>query len=372
MRRAAQKRNQCQRDGGGGERAELNQNAVIVLQCLSTFYIRDAYSLSTLAFRMVSDYTGLSLSRVSRVLCYLARHGYVALAAATGQAARLDACTWEERSHNCARKRYYAYFVSNAPACLRDEDCLRPVAPGCCYVNIPDKITGCSVTVASNFDGVYNTYTSRDDCCPPPVPEPLEYIFEPKECICEGESAATNLWFLRSAFCPEGAGLVLFRRQLLVLYTTGYKGSCGMDVADYGSCILICMNDQVLQQECATDLIAYRSPPMHERDECLEIFHTLSGIQFMLDPAYGVAHYGGETAGASRLYRERGCTVCGTRIVELSFPGSGRSQPRHDPYCALEPRMPPLSCPSAAPPPSWTDEYNAPLQQQDEEIIVAQ
>jgi len=337
--RLAQKRPQ----GGRGERAELNLDAVRVLQCLSTFYIVDAYSLSTLAFRMISDYTGLSLARVSRVVCYLARQGYVSLAA-DGHAARLDPCTWEERSCNCSRKRYFAYFVSNAPACLRDEDCLQPVPTCCCILRIPDKITGCSVTVASNFDGVYNTYTSREDCCPPPAPEPLEYIFEPRVCICEGEPASMNLWFLQSAFCPEP--LVLFRRELLVLYSTGFQGSSGMDIADHGSCVLICMNDQILQQECAADLIAYRCPPTHGQDECLQIFHTLSGIQFMLDPAYGVAHYGGEGAGASRLYRERGRTACGTRLIELSFSGSGRAQPRHDPCCALEPCFPP-SCPGA-------------------------
>ena len=191
---------------------------IAVLQCLSTFYVKDAFSLSTVAYRMISDYTGLSLTITQTLVLYLASHGYVSLSAC-GEAARLDPITWQERSHSCTRKLYFAYFVSNAPACMRDKNSLMPLAPHCPRVYLPEQVEGCcSVTVASNFNDVYNTYTNRESCCRPPLPEPTEDIFDSLECICPSTSAMQNLWYLRSGFSPDA--LLLFRRQLLVLYGT--------------------------------------------------------------------------------------------------------------------------------------------------------
>ena len=313
------------------DRQELNLHCVQILQCLSTFYIEDAYGLSTIAYAMIADYTNISRGRVEKLMCYLANRGYVALNGGN-DAGRLDPVTWEERSFRCSTKRYFAYFVENAPACLRDEDCLRALPDCCCVVPVPDRINGCSVTLATNFNGVYNTQVNRDSCCPPPDPEPREFIFEPRLCLCPGELPSTNLWFMQSAFCNEI--VLLFRRQLLVLYTTGVGGKTGMDLVDQGGCLLLCLHDQVLGEEEAADLIAYPCES-DSVDACTRTFRTLSGCSVVLDTQYGIAHYGLDTGGCSRLYRNRGVVACGTEIVELAFAGSGASRPRHDPRCAL-------------------------------------
>jgi hypothetical protein len=308
------------------DRREFNLQCVQILQCLSTFYVPDADVLSTIAFDMVADYTDISRGRVAKLMCYLANRGYVSLAA-SGDAGRLDPVTWEERSFRCSTKRYFAYFVENAPTCLRDEDSLRAVRNGCCLVPIPDRITGCSVTLATSFNGVYDTQTSRDSCSPVQAPEPREFIFEPRLCLCLGELPSANLWYMQSAFCPEA----LFRRQLLVMYNGGRDGKTGMQLADQGGCLLLCMHDQVLREEGAADLIAHPC----DAEEGTRSFRTLSGCTVVLDERYGIAHYGSDTGGCSRLYRERGVLACGTEIVELAFASSGTSRPRHDPKCVV-------------------------------------
>jgi hypothetical protein len=291
--------------------------------------VPEAFLLSFVAFRMISDFTGLSLPRTVEIVRYLDRKGYLTVAAA-GESARLDPDRWEAASHHCSVKRYFAYYVAKAPPCLRDEDAQLPASPCCAYIQPPDRFTGCSVTVASYFDGVYNTYTNRESCCPPRPPDPIEILFEPRLCLCDHEGVMSNMWFLQSAFFPSGH--VLFRRQLLQLYLTGVEGKSGADLLENGCFVLLCMSDEAIADETAADLIAQECPCAS--GECVQVLTTLSGRKVTLDAAYGVAHYGTSVAESPRLYRERG-TAGPTRIVVLGAAGSGASQPRHDPCCAL-------------------------------------
>ena len=293
---------------------------IAVLQCLSTFYVKDAFSLSTISYRMISDYTGLSMSTVQYLISYLSAHGYVDIAACTG-AVRLDPDTWFERSSRCTRKLYFAYFVSNAPACLRDKNSLVPQSRDCPIVLLPDYVEGCcSVTVASNFNAVYNTYTNRESCCRAPPPDPIEYIFEPKECLCDSTTPMQNLWYLRSV-CSRDL-IILFRRQLLVLYGSGYNGTKGSDFVDNGNCICILLNDHVIDHEESVDLLAF--PECEKtRDANWESYKMFNGCDLFLDTASGIAYVGNYCPYKARLYHERGTTGCGTRFIEVNIEGSG-------------------------------------------------
>ena len=312
------------------DRSAGQLDSVRVLQCLSTFFVPGAFLLSFVAYRMISDFTGLSLPRTVEIVRHLDRKGYLTVAAA-GESARLDPDRWEAESRHCSLKRYFAHFVAKSPVCLRDEDAQLPASPCCAYIQRPDRFTGCSVTVASYFDGVYNTYANRESCCPARPPSPIEVLFEPRLCVCDHESVMSNMWFLQSAFYPSA--LVLFRQQLLRLYLTGVEGKSGADLVENSCFVLLCINDDAIGDEEAADLISVESP-CHS-GECVQVFTTLSGHKVTLDAAYGIAHYGKGVSECPRLYRERG-TVGPTRIVELGAAGSGASQPRHDPYCALQ------------------------------------
>lgn len=299
---------------------------VLVLQCLSTFFVPGSDELSMVAFRMISDYTNLSLARVSRTLERLAKQGYVAIWESV-DAARLDPETWAQRSEG-HRMFFYAYFVSQAPRELRDRDSLQPVWPCSCPVVFPERDPGCSTTVATNFDGVYNSITNREFCCRPAPADPREFIFEARLCVHRGEPTSVNLWYLASAFADDP--LLLFRRQLLVLYSTGCGGHNGMDLADTSKYLVICMNDVVLDDEKSEDLLAVACEPPrqpHDRGGCLRCFRTLSGITLTLDSLYGVAYYG---CSEMRLYQERGHAACGAEIVELAGAGTGCQAKHHD------------------------------------------
>lgn len=84
-----------------------------------------------------------------------------------------------------------------------------------------------------------------------------------------------------------------------------------------GGCALLLLNDQALENERSVDLVAYRRSPGASDSECFQIYETVSGTRFTLDPVDGVAHFGKDT----RLYAERG-TCCGVQLIELSFAGS--------------------------------------------------
>ena len=315
---------------------QASREVVLVLQCLSTFFVPGSDELSMVAFRMVSDYTNLSLSRVQNVLRRLEQQGYVAIWDRI-EAARLDPDTWERRAAG-QRMFFYAYFVSHAPQALRDRDSLQPVWPCSCPVDFPERDPGCSTTVATNFDGVYNSITNREFCCPPPRTDPREFIFEARLCVCPDESVALNLWYLASAFADDP--LILFRRELLVLYSSGCDGRSGMDWAEAGQHLVICMNDVVLEDESSEALLAVAcEPPRQEgHRDCLRCFRTLSGLTLTLDSLYGVAYYG---SSAARLYQERGRAACGAEIVELAGAGTGCHSKRHDALATVRGCCPP-------------------------------
>ena len=319
-------------------------DCIRILQCLSSFYVEGAEALSIISFQMISEYTNILRTRVAVLMSFLALRGYVALAP-DQNAGRLDSVTWEERSYRCSTMRYFAYFVENAPRCMRDKDSLRAVPPGCGAVHVPDSATtGCSLTVASNFNGVFTGYNSElDHCLPLERSPPIEYKFEPTLCLNHMEGPETNLWYLLSAFYQQG-GEVLFRRELLVLYSSGTGGRTGMDIVNQGGCILLCMNDEILSDEQAVDLIVSKgaqadcsddvaADPSHDcQCPSPRTFRTLGGSSVVLDAYYGVAHY----AGKSRLYRERGLLRLGTEIIELASADSGNHRPRHDPRCVVD------------------------------------
>lgn len=314
---------------GAHAREKLRLDCILILQCLSTFYIKDAFSLSTVPIRMVSEYTGLSENIVQDLAEYLAHRGYASFSDDRA-GVRLDPLLWEDLSDRCSRKRYFAYFVSNAPQCLRDKDSLQPIFPGCVHIPFPfgDDQGCCSTTVATNFNGVYNTFTNRESCCPPLPPEPLELLFVPRDCVDASQLPMLSLWYLRSAFAEDP--ILLFRRQLGVLYSTGYQGCKGADYVNRGDCMCVLMNDQVLYMEQSVDMLA-RASPQHAQQECLEIYTFFSGTQIVLDRAYGIAYIGDEAPECARLYRERGVGSTGTRFVEVGPRGSGSTQLRHDP-----------------------------------------
>jgi hypothetical protein len=293
------------RRADAAQRAEFTLQCIHVLQCLSTFFQDESHVLSTLAFRMISDYTELSLSIVSRVMRFLAARNYVALSA-DGRAGRLDPYSWEERSRNGSGKRYFAYFVANAPSCLRDEDSLRAACPGACFVPTPEYTGG--VTIAPSFGGVDNGF------CPSLPPAPVENIFVNRIHVCPEDTGMVNLWYLKSAFYPEQS--VLFRLQMQLLYLGGRDGQDCADMVERGDCVLLCISDQTLESESALDCIAFPSEVAS-----LENFRTLSGHDLELAPALGTARFGAGDSRCRKLYRERGTTACGVRIIEL-HPGS--------------------------------------------------
>ena len=134
---------------------------------------------------------------------------------------------------------------------------------------------------------------------------------------------------LHSVFCEDV--MLLFRRQLLVLYGTGYCGIKGSDVVDGGDCICVLMNDQVLKSEESVDLLAHADRECSPGDACLETYRLYNGRELLLDPARGVAYVGNDRPGAGRIYKERGVTDCGTRFIEVERAGSEMVQLRHDP-----------------------------------------
>ena len=293
--------------------AELRLQCIRVLQALSTFYIKESFGRSTIAFRMISDYTGLSLPRTAHVMRYLAHRGLVALSA-YADAGRLDPLSWQKRGR-CA---YFAHFVANAPEGLRDENSLRALAPGCCSVRLPEYYTGCSTTVASNFNGVYNTFTSHDDCDLTPSVDLQERLFVPRLQVDQRETAMYNLWFLVSSLTPT----LLFRRELLILYSTGHDASSGADIAERGPLALLLLNDEALQEEKSVDLIAY---------ECLRdfaddgycVYETLGGSRFTLEGLTGIARFDEYV----RRYAERGVCRCGVRLIEMSSRTDSHARP---------------------------------------------
>lgn len=284
-----------------------------LLQCLSTFHDPHSYSRSTIALRMLAEYTGLSLCDVEALIEHLASYGYVAVSPC-GRAARLDVEAW--RCFSSPRKTYYAYFVANAPAELRDRQSLQPARAGC-YVH-PRDDGGCSTTVATTFDGVYNTHTSRESCCPPEEPEPVELVFEDRLCLCPKDSAVVNLWYLRSAF-----GSALFRRLLLALYLTGQDGRAGVELLRQDA-LLLCMSDDVFEDDDTTDLIVRG----RGHDCGVQTYCSLGGRRVVLDADCGLAYLGTESAG--RIYRERGCAG-GVRLVELAA-----AQRVRNPHAAID------------------------------------
>jgi hypothetical protein len=275
---------------------ESRLERIRVLQCLSTFYVKDFFTRSTLAFRMIGDYTGLSPPGVARVMRALAQKGLVALSA-NADAGRLDPSTWRKTG----RGSYFAHFVANAPEALRDENSLRAVADGCCRVRRPEYYAGCSTTVATAFNGVFAAYGERADS----APEPQERLFVPRPQVDERETAMPNLWFLASALTPS----LLFLRELLVLYTTGYGGSSGADIAERGRLALLLLNDEALEEEQSEDLIA------HERcDEVgCRVYETLGGARFKLE-LDGTARFDGYV----RRYVDRGACLRAVQLIEMS------------------------------------------------------
>lgn len=281
------------------------EDEIRVLQCLSTFFISSSRRESTLALRHISEFTGFSLGRIKKLICSLDERGYVH---ATAHGASLDPEKWWERSDG-VRMRRLAYYVAHAPEQLRGDDALQPLAKGCPWIPPPEP--GCSVTITSNFTSVYSGEVARTDCCPPPTKPPIELLFERSCCVAE-LPASENLWFLGSAFNPG-----LFRRELFVLYSTGCDGRLGCDEVDGGGydVLLVLLSDAVLARLCldvhSSDLIAVRR-------QCgdVQIYETLSGKQLSLDPVNGRAHY--ELLDVPQVYKDRGRSVTGVRLVELS------------------------------------------------------
>ena len=165
---------------------------VVILQCLSTFYDATSEANSTIAFAMISSYVDLSTDTVTHLLLRMEEQGYVAVYAEK-RGARLDPQKWKQMSDNCSRLRTLAYYVSNAPPCLRDDDSLQPHDPRCCYVPQREVRTGCATTATSNFNGVYNTFTNTELCCPPPGDPPLELVFVPRCCADAQDRCSRNL-----------------------------------------------------------------------------------------------------------------------------------------------------------------------------------
>lgn len=296
------------------DKEQRRLGCILVLQCLSTFYTSNSFRLSTIAFRMISDYTGLSLDVTQKLLDFLSQHGYVALST-SDDSARLDPLTWEKESNQCSRKLYYAYFVSNAPSCMRNIYSLQPTYPNCPRVNLPEPDDDCcSVTIASNFNSVYNTYTNRDSCCAAPLPDPVEYIFESTECVNPSIRGMQNLWYLQSIFNKNTC--ILFRRQLLVLYGSGCAGLTGSEIVDKGSCICVLMNDEMLQCEESIDLLANIERECNIGDSW-EVYPLLNGKDLLLDTTCKIAYVGNYRPGFGRTYEERGSTANGTRFVEV-------------------------------------------------------
>ena len=289
--------------------AESRLECIRVLQCLSTFYVREFFTRSTLAFRMISDYTGLSLPRTASVMRALAQRGLVALSA-SADAGRLDPLTWRKRG----RGSYFAHFVANAPEALRDENSLQATAEGCCPVRPPEYYAGCSTTVATTFNGVYTACDRHD-----PAPESRERLFEPRAQVRERETAMPNLWFLASSLTPS----LLFRRELLILYTTGYRGSSGADIAERGRLALLLLNDEALREEQSEDLIA------HEKcdEPGCRVYETLGGARFKLELG-GTARFDGY----ARRYVERGSCLRAVQLIEMSAPTESS--------CCSSPRAP--------------------------------
>jgi len=135
---------------------------------------------------------------------------------------------------------------------------------------------------------------------------------------------------------------LLFRRQLLAMYSTGAKGRSGIDLVDSGHYLIICMNDTILESFLdsydAEDLLAEacleptNQPKQPKQPNGCRNFRTLGGKTLILDSLYGLAHF---DSSPSRLYRQRGTALGGVEIVELAEEGSGTRPKRHDSLATL-------------------------------------
>jgi len=304
------------------------QSRIQILQCLSTFYIPNDNVLSLVALPMISTYVGCSESLVTSIISELEHIGCVSYGPQK-RSARLDPARWEAASEHCTKFRTLAWYVANAPACLRDENSLLPVRCGGCFVPQTEFYEGCSVTIVGPFNAPYNTFTSREFCCPPNEVPPLECCFTAKTCLSDRVLAMENLFTLASVVSVPAGEELLFRRELLLLYTTQVQGRSGAALADDGNIILFLENDQIIQGQSAADFLAIPGQAQGAQLLCT----LFSGTKVVLDFDLGTATL--STEPKPRLFQDRGRTINGTQLVELGAKGSALQTPRLDPSRTL-------------------------------------
>jgi hypothetical protein len=302
-------------EGAFQKRQVVKEHTIRVLQCLSTFYLPSAPELSLIAFAMTAEFVNCSVTQVRSICARLERDGYISLNV-TKDAARLDQEEWLARSAS-ARMMYFAHFVSSAPRSLRDEYSQEALDPRCCRILKPMRQSA-GVTAASSYNGVFS---SDRDCPVSAEPDLEERLFVPTLYV-RDVAASRNLWYLASALSES-----FFRRELLLLYTTGRGGELAIDIVDRGACILLCVSDNALSTEQAMGLVAYEVEEPEPGAQalalrgCVRFLRTLDGTSVHLDTHYGVAWYGGEMH--PRIYQQRGMALNGVEILELDAKGSG-------------------------------------------------
>ena len=308
--------------------ARTKQNALIdqarVLQCLSTFFDCNEkdMELNMIPFRMLSDYVGMSVSFIYQLLSRLELQGYVSVDW-TKRTVQLDPEKWLAQSCNGNRRLRLAFYVSKAPAILRDENSLQPRDPRCPDIPQPEEYTGGSVTEATYFNGVYNTFVSAEMCCPVPKPFPVEYLFVPSLEVSSDKLCSRNLWYLRSLISPYIVPRNLFRRQLRHMYTAAYRGTLAIDLVDSGDySVMLCARDSIIRSFNASvwgsdgnDFVATDQSSTGEYTRNLK---TLTGRSVQLQLDTGLASV--EKTHDNVPFKIRGRAAGNVEIIELGAP----------------------------------------------------
>jgi hypothetical protein len=301
--------------------SEKQRTEIRVLQYLSMLFLKGQEERSRVSSRQTAQALGLNSYDVEEIYQRLARARFVSLDA-SGPAgfpqimdARLDQVLWDRNRSSASA--FYAHYVANAPSSLRGPYSQRAMDATIGAPLVPSALrpSSCDAVVATNFDGVFNSYQTNTFSCPVQEIPPVETGLLRSESVDPKILVTENLIALQE-----------YRLFLLGLYSFGAGGLSLAEWFDRGSgnarTSLYCLaeSDAVLLSSATslfTPNLARGGPVSGPR-----------GSRFVLETHEGQAGYevtpsaGGEgvleRAGLSVSYKLLGRAVNGTWILGIN------------------------------------------------------
>jgi hypothetical protein len=299
---------------------DTQRKEIRILQYLSMLFLNEEEKRSEVSSRQIAQYLGMHAFDVEGVLYKMSRYGFVTVGFSGLERhprimhARIDQKLWDR--NRSPLSAFYAHYVTNAPASLRNAYSQKSIVPTRGCPALPAKIPSrCNTTMTSNHNGVVNPYKTETFCCPVIDIPPVEI------CLLVIDKIDRNRLFTENLIA-----LQKYRILLLGLYSFGIDGMPFSEWLDRGSSPgasrLYCLaetDDSILSSHSPnfSMTVASGGPPLGPMGKSSFAIHTSSDAHvYTVNPA-SEANGTLESKGISVRYRTLGQCLNGSWILGI-------------------------------------------------------